>query len=149
LSNVGSFVNQYQANAQALANSLGNGVTTAEVLGVAGNESTYGTSPFAAFGNFFGLHGNGPAGTYYTTQNHTPVMKFPVQNGFMASGQVFVSRATPYMTPGIGANPFAFFNALNKSGLYANGNFGYANFMVGTNPRGPYTLVSACMAGHS
>ena len=147
LGNVGSFVNRYQANAQTLASSLGNGVTAAEVLAVAGNESTYGTSSFAAFGNFFGLHGNGPAGTHYSTQNHTPVMMFPVQNGFMASGQVFVSRATPYLTPGIGASPLAFFNALNKSGLYANGNAGYASFMVGTKPRGPYALVSACMAG--
>jgi hypothetical protein len=84
----------------------------------------------------------------YTPKTHVPVMIFPVKNGFMASGQVFVSRVTSYMTPGIGAKPLAFFNALNESGLYANGNSNYANFMVGTNPRGPYTLVSACVAGH-
>lgn len=50
LGNVGNFVNQYQANAQILANSLGNGVTAAEVLAVAGNESTYGTSNKTSFG---------------------------------------------------------------------------------------------------
>lgn len=146
LSNVGSFVNQYQANAQTLANSLGNGVTAAEVLAVAGNESTYGTSSFAAFGNFFGLHGNGPAGTYYTTQNHTAVMMFNPQGGFMASGQVFVSRVGPFMTPGLGANPFSFFSVLNQHG-YATGNSAYPGMMTSTSPRGPYTLVSACMAG--
>jgi hypothetical protein len=155
LSNVGSFVNQYQANAQTLANSLGNGVTAAEVLAVAGNESTYGTSPFAGFGNFFGLHGtNGPAGTYWThpvnpNVKPVPVMMFPVQGGFMASGQVFVGRVGPYMTPGLGANPLAFFTVLNNHG-YATGNSGYPAYMVGTGKnRGPYTQVSACMAGHS
>lgn len=75
------------------------------------------------------------------------MMMFPVQNGFMASGQTFVNLVGPYMTPGIGTNPLAFFTVLNHHG-YATGNSGYPSFMVGTNPRGPYTLVSACMAGY-
>jgi hypothetical protein len=49
--------------AEFFSSLLGNGVMAVEVLAVAGNESTYGTSSFAAFGNFFELHGNGPAGT--------------------------------------------------------------------------------------
>jgi hypothetical protein len=148
LGNVGSFVNQYRANAQTLANSLGNGVTAAEVLAVAGNESTYGTSSFAAFGNFFGLHGNGRAGTYYTTQNHTAVTMFPpIQGGFMASGQVFVSRVRSLYDAGTRSKSLAFFPVLNQHG-YATGNSAYPKTMTSTNPRGSYTLVSACMAGH-
>jgi len=147
LANVGSFVSTYQQNAQTLANSLGNGVTAGEVLAVAGNETSYGGG-FASFGNFFGLHGDGPAGTYYTTKNQTPVMMFPVQNGFTLSGQVFVNNVGPYMQPRMGTNPLAFFTILNQHG-YATGNSGYPAFMVSTgNNRGPYTLVGACMGGH-
>ena len=145
---MGSFVNAHLQDAQTLANGLGNGVTAAEVLAVAGNETTYGGG-FASFGNYFGLHGNGPAGTYYTTGNQTPVMKFsPVQNGFLLSGQVFVNNQTPNMQPGMGTNPLAFFTILNKHG-YATGNSGYPAFMVNTDPkhRGPYTLVMACLGG--
>lgn len=149
LKNVGNLVNAHLPDAQTLANSLGNGVTPAEVLAVAGNETHYGdTQTFARFGNFFGLHGSGPAGTYYTTDNHTPIQKFPVQNGFLLSGQQFVNNVGPYMQPGMGTNPLQFFTILNQHG-YATGNSGYPAFMVNTSPknRGPYTLVSACMGG--
>ena len=60
LANVNSFVTQYKDKAQELADKLGNGVTAAEVLAVSGNETSYGTSDYAGFGNFFGLHGKGP-----------------------------------------------------------------------------------------
>lgn len=72
LENVKTFVDKYQKDAQALADMLGSGVTATEVLALSGNETSYGTSPFVKFGNFFGLHGHGPAGTYYTTGNMSP-----------------------------------------------------------------------------
>jgi len=120
-------------------------LTPIEVLAVAGNESTYGTSKFATqFGNFFGLHGNGPAGTYYTPTNHVPVMMFPVQNSFLISGNVFVGRVGGFLKPGMGTNPQQFFSILNHHG-YATGNSGYANYMTGKN--GPYSLVNNCLDG--
>ena len=77
-----------------------------------------------------------------------PVAMFPVSNGFLLSGQVFVGHVSPFMTPGIGSNPLAFFTALNNHG-YATGNSGYPAYMVGTGKnRGPFTQVSACMVGH-
>jgi hypothetical protein len=147
LANVKNFVNAHLSDAQTLANSLGNGVTAPEVLAAAGNETGYGGG-FARFGNFFGLHGPGPAGTYYTTQNKTPVAMFPVQNGFLLSGLVFVNNVGQYMTPGMGTNPLVFFTILNQHG-YATGNSGYPAYMVATGKiRGPYTQVSACLGGH-
>jgi RHS repeat-associated protein len=146
--NVSSFVTSNLPAAQTLAASLKNGVTPAEVLAVAGNETGFGGG-FAKYGNYFGLHGSGPSGTYYTTQNHTPVAMFPVINGFLLSGQAFVNNVSPFMTPGLGANPLAFFTVLNKHG-YATGNSGYPAYMVRTGKsRGPYTQVIACMGGHS
>lgn len=148
LPNVRSFVNSHLQDAQTLAASLGNGVTATEILAVAGNETHYGDpTTFARFGNFFGLHGSGPGGTYYTTDNHTPVQKFvPGTNGFLVSGQEFVKNVGPAMKPGMGTNPLQFFTILNKNG-YATGNSGYPAAMVNTNPRnrGPFVLVSACM----
>jgi RHS repeat-associated protein len=144
LANVSEFVNVYLQDAQTLANRLGNGVSAAEVLAVAGNETNYGKG-HAKFGNFFGLHGSGPAGTYYTTENQTPVAKFPVKNGFLLSGQRFVDNVRPYMQSGMGTDPLKFFTILNNHG-YATGNSGYPAFMVSTGKkRGPYTLVLACM----
>jgi len=149
LPNVNNFITAHLGDAQTLAGSLGNGVTPAEVLAVAGNETGYGGG-FAQYGNFFGLHGAGPAGTYHTTGTPSvPVQMFPVSNGFLLSGQVFVNNVSPFMTPGLGGNPFAFFSVLNKHG-YATGNSGYPAYMVGTGKnRGPYTQVIACMAGHT
>jgi RHS repeat-associated protein len=146
LSNVGDFVNLHLPDAQTLASELGNDVSDAEVLATAGNETGYGGA-FARFGNYFGLHGDGPAGTYYTVDNNTPVQKFSGPDTFMTSGQVFVSNIRPYLSPGMGANPLAFFKILNKHG-YATGNSGYPAAMVRQGQtRGAYTLVSACLAG--
>lgn len=146
--NVNNFITAHLGDAQTLAGSLGNGVTPSEVLAVAGNETGYGGG-FAQYDNYFGLHGSGPAGTYHTTGTPSvPVAMFPVGNGFLLSGQVFVGHVSPFMTPGIGSNPLAFFTALNNHG-YATGNSGYPAYMVGTGAkRGPYTQVSACMVVH-
>ena len=140
LGNVNSFVTAHLGDATTLANSLGNGVTpTRKSLAVAGNETGYGGG-FAQYGNYFGLHGSGPAGTYHTTGTPSvPVAMFPVSNGFLLSGQVFVGHVSPFMTPGIGSNPLAFFTALNNHGD-ATGNSGYPAHMVGTGKnRGPFT----------
>ena len=144
LSNVGTFVNQHLGDAQTLADKMGNGVTPQEVLATAGNETGYGGG-FAIYGNYFGLHGSGPAGTYPTTDNQTPIAKFPVANGFLLSGQVFVNNISPFLTSGMGSNPLQFFTILNNHG-YATGNSGYPAFMVQTGAkRGPYILVGSCM----
>lgn len=144
--NVGNFVSSHLKDAQTIANSLGNGVTAAEVLAVAGNETHYGQG-FASFGNFFGVHGTGPAGTYYTSQNYTPVAKFPLENGFLMSGQAFIGLVGPYMQPNMGTNPLQFFTIANQHG-YATGNSGYPAYMVSAGKNnGPYTLVLACMSG--
>jgi RHS repeat-associated protein len=144
LPKVGKFVKEHLADAQALASEMGNGVTTQEVLATAGNETGWGGG-FAIYGNYFGIHGSGPAGTYYTTENHTPVAKFPVSNGFLLSGQVFVNNITPSLSPGMGNNPLQFFTILNNHG-YATGNSGYPAFMVQKGQkRGPYTLVGDCL----
>ncbi len=101
LPNVNNFITAHLTDAQTLANSLGNGVTPSEVLAVAGNETGYGGG-FAQYGNYFGLHGSGPAGTYHTTGTPSvPVAMFPVSNGSLLSGQVFVGRVSPFMTPGL------------------------------------------------
>jgi RHS repeat-associated protein len=146
--NVGAFVNAHLSDAKTLAQNLGSGVTPEEVLAVAGNETSYGNA-FARFGNYFGLHGHGPAGTYYTTVNQTPVQKFPVANGFMLSGNVFVGNVRPFMEPAMGANPLRFFTILNQHG-YATGDSTYPAFMTRNTRgnRGPLALVSACTGGH-
>jgi len=155
--NVRQFVLKHYAEAQKLADSLGNGVTAAEVLAIAGNESGWGDpSKFGGkYGNFFGLHGAGPAGTYWTTGKPSrPVAKFPVSkdsDGFQASGQAFVKllQDRKVLTPGIGNDPKAFFNTLNKSGLYAVESHGtYAAMMIQDDPhkRGPYTFVVDCIS---
>lgn len=110
----------------------------------------------AGNGNFFGLHGAGPAGTYWTKPTNPNVksvatQKFPGPDGFQQSGNVFVTNVQPYMQPAMGADPQTFFTILNHHG-YASGNPAYPGYMVqngynakGKRVRGPYTLVSACL----
>ena len=146
LPNVGNFVNAHSGDAQNLANQLGNGTTAQEVLATSGNETGWGGG-FARFGNFFGLHGSGPGGTYMTTgKPSVAVQMFPANaNGFLMSGQEFVNNVSPFMKPGLGSNPSAFFDMLHHHG-YATPNSHYASDMVGKS--GPYTLVGNCMGGH-
>jgi hypothetical protein len=84
--------------------------TAAEVLATSGNESTFGTSTLAGNGNFFGLLGHGPAGTYWTHPvdpkvKPVPTQKFPGPDGFQQSGNVFVTNVEPYMQLGMGSGP--------------------------------------------
>src|SRR6185312_7591832 len=64
LTNVNSFITAHAGDAQILASDLGNGVSANEVLAVSGNESGWGRADGfgAQYGNFFGLHGDGPDG---------------------------------------------------------------------------------------
>jgi len=156
LPNVRAFAIAHMPEAQQIAAGLGNDVTPTEVLSVAGNESHYGdlTYPIVRNGNFFGLHGAGPAGTYYTKgyvidqktgrKVHQATAKFPPGQGFAMSGDVFLRKQKPKMTPGLGRRPLDFFTVLNNNG-YATGNTGYPFFMTRpTGKRGPYTLMRAC-----
>jgi hypothetical protein len=150
--NVRQFVLKHYAEAQKIATQLGNGVTAAEVLAIAGNETGWGNSATKAkYGNFFGLHGHGPAGTYNTTgRPSVPTPIFPItadDDGFKASGQVFVKLLIQkgVLTSGIGNNPKAFFDALHKAHLYADTNPHYAADMVATSPRGAYEAVRQCI----
>jgi hypothetical protein len=157
LPNVRDFYLAHWADAQRLAAALGNDVTPTEVLATAGNETSYGdlTRGLAQYGNFFGLHGSGPAGTYYTTGTvtdratgkkvHQATAKFPLDRGFPMSGDVFVRKEAPWMTPGLGQHPLDFFKVLNRHG-YATGNNQYPGYMTNTVApnRGPYTLMRAC-----
>ena len=146
---------KHYAEAQKLADSLGNGVTAAEVLAVAGNESGWGDPKSKAqYGNFFGLHGAGSAGSVPAARNPSvKIAKFSVSkdnDGFQASGQAFVKllQDKKVLMPGIGNNPKAFFDVLNKSGLYAVESHGtYAAMMVqnDSHKRGPYTFVIECI----
>jgi RHS repeat-associated protein len=146
LSNVSSFINAHGADAATIGNQLGNGTTAAEVLATAGNETGWGGA-LAKYGNFFGLHGARPAGTYYTSSNHTPTQIFSGPDAFLSSGEVFVGNISPYLTAGMGQNPLAFFFISNQHG-YATGNPSYPAAMVQNgSTRGPYTLVMACLAG--
>jgi hypothetical protein len=145
--NVRDFVQTHGDDAQRIAQALGNDVTPTEVLATAGNETQWGdlTKGLAQYGNFFGLHGSGPAGTYYTKLNHTPTAKFPVDQGFAQSGAVFARKEAPVMTRGLGLRPPDFFSVLNKNG-YATGNPNYPAIMTNTasGHRGAYTLARAC-----
>jgi hypothetical protein len=124
--NVRQFVLKHYAEAQKIATQLGNDITAAEVLAVSGNESTWGSLDpkkpgLARFGNYFGLHGHGPAGTYNTTgKPSVPTPIFPItaaDDGFKASGQEFVKlvKQKVLLTPGIGDDPKAFLMLCTKA----------------------------------
>jgi|GEM_PF-6265968 len=150
--NVRAFVLKHYKEAQELANQIGNGVTAAEILAVSGNETGYGDKAltFTKDGNFFGLHGIGPAGFDPAKKDpNVKIQKFnlaPRNDGFMDSGQVFAKIVKREITtPGIGNDPKAFFNALHSSSLkYAADNPKYGAMMVENNPihRGAYILVT-------
>jgi hypothetical protein len=152
--NVRQFALKHYKEAQTLAASLGNGVTAAEILAIAGNETGWGDpKSHAQYGNFFGMHGKGPAGTHYAKKTQAPVQIFSVSkdnDGFLASGQAFVKlvQDRKLLTPGVGDNPKAFFDILNRTGLLAVGEHPgtYGAFMVGeSSNRGPFTLVTKCI----
>jgi RHS repeat-associated protein len=113
------------AQAQILAQQLN--VPVANILGLASEESTQGTSNVALNAhNFFGIHAGaaGSIGTY-TTSGGANVSVFPAATGFLTSGQSFVNQWGPQVSGQ--ANAGAFANALVPS-------FNTANAKTGGNP---------------
>ena len=148
LPNVKAFIDARWQDAQRIAAMIGNDVTPTEVLATAGNESQWGNTKtgLAQYGNFFGLHGSGPAGTHLTEIGRHPTAMFPVDQGFPASGAAFAKLVTPGMTPGIGQRPFDFFSVLHDKYKYAADTPDYAAGMTQATPSlyGPYSLARAC-----
>jgi len=153
--NVRKFVNSNLAAAKTLASELP-GVTPQEILAVAGGETTFGSAQsLAPHGNYFGLHGTGFAGQTgsYTTQPKdgsqgvlTPV--FPLSNGFLLSGQVFVNTEAQYLNGTDLSDPATFFNIISQHGYGTDRKDSYVNWMMLNKPtkHGPYALIGACMA---
>ncbi len=102
---VGNFVNLHLADAQQLAKSLGNGVSSAEVLATAGNETGYGLTGFAFAGNYFGLHGSGPEGSVKAARDG-PMQKFPLRKRLFAVGQSVREHCRSLHATGDGAKSF-------------------------------------------
>ena len=93
-------VNVHLADAQTLANSLGNGVTPAEVLAVAATRHTMGTNTFAKTET--SLAYTVPALVEPTTRRQSDAgREVPSGNhGFLLSGQHFVGNVGPYTNRG-------------------------------------------------
>jgi hypothetical protein len=175
-SNVREFVLKHYKDAKILADKFGHDVTAAEVLAIAGKETQWGSldpkdQTLAPYGNFFGIHGASKyqIDTYHTTGKSNkrgstqgksvPTPIFPLDKGFLLSGQEFIDRAFKknLITPGLGADPKALFTVLNNSGLLAAGYPEYPTQMIctpdmicpGPHPRtgirGPYTFVITCI----
>jgi hypothetical protein len=147
LPNVGDFVNSNLTPAQTLANELPNGTTAQEILATAGKETGYGGG-LAAYGNYFGLHGTGFAGQTgtYTTSGGVLTPRFPLSNGFLLSGQVFVNTEAPHLAGVNASSPQTFFQTIHANG-YGTTNPNYVKEMMQNTPQnhGPYALVGACL----
>ncbi|HEV2387041.1 MAG TPA: RHS repeat-associated core domain-containing protein [Candidatus Acidoferrales bacterium] len=147
LPKVASFVNAHLAAAQTLAAKLGDGATAQEVLAVSAQETEYGTTGFVPYGNYFGLHGTGFAGQTgtHTTPNGIVTPEFPLSNGFLLSGEGFVSVEAPFLRGVDASNPLTFFQTIHAHG-YGTGDPEYVSDMIALKPgrRGVYWLVGAC-----
>jgi len=153
--NVKKFVNSNLAAAQTLASELP-GTTVQEILAVSGGETTFGSAQsLAPHGNYFGLHGTGYPGQTgsYTTQPAdgskgvlTPV--FPLSNGFLLSGQVFVNHEAQYLDGADLSDPRKFFEIIHAHGYGTTREGSYVDWMMRNKPRhhGPFALIGACMA---
>jgi RHS repeat-associated protein len=86
------FIQANQAAADVLAAQIN--VPPEWILGLAGEESTWGTSPIALNAhNYFGLHKGAPGSTgKYKTSAGKEVSSFPGKDGFTESGQSFVDK---------------------------------------------------------
>jgi hypothetical protein len=118
-------------------------VPTANILGLAAEETGWGTSSIALNAhNFFGIHAGAPGniGTY-TTNGGATVSMFPASTGFLSSAQSFAVNFGSLVN-GI-SNPTAFAQALvpkfNTANAANGGNPNFVRLVSGT-IRG----VSAC-----
>jgi hypothetical protein len=125
------------AQAQVLAQELN--VPVENILGLASEESTQGTSNIATNAhNFFGIWAGAPGSIdTYTTSGGRDVSVFPAATGFLSSGQSFVQRWGPHVKGQADASAFA--NALVPS-------FNTANAKTGGNPKF-VDLVKGAIAG--
>jgi hypothetical protein len=109
-----------------LADLIGNGVTAEQILAVAGNETKWGTSTMARYGNFFGLHQGaepfpGQMGKY-TTHPVDPkarpavTPKFNPSAGFFLSGLAFVANVRPPLSYVDASDPETFFRVIHENG---------------------------------
>lgn len=127
--NVQSFMNAHQADAAQVAAQLG--VPVQDILGLAGQESAWGTSSIAVNdNNFFGQHGGAPgeSGTTKTSKG----VSVAVFSSFAASAQSFAT-AFGSLVQGK-ADPAAFAQALIpkfNSGKAPGGNPNFANVVKG------------------
>jgi RHS repeat-associated protein len=137
-----AFINANSNAASQVASQLN--VPTANILGLAAEETGYGTSSIALSAhNFFGIHAGAPGsiGTY-TTAGGATVSMFPASTGFLSSAQSFATNFGSLVN-GV-ANPTAFAQALVPK-------FNTANAATGGNPNfvrlasGTIKGVSACL----
>jgi hypothetical protein len=136
-----AFINANSGAAGQIASQLN--VPTANILGLAAEETGWGTSSIALSAhNFFGIHAGAPGsiGTY-TTTGGARVSMFPASTGFLSSGQSFATNFGSLVN-GV-SNPTAFAQALVPK-------FNTANAATGGNPNfvrlvsGTIKGVSAC-----
>jgi RHS repeat-associated protein len=137
-----AFINANLSAASQVAFQLN--VPAANILGLAAEETGYGTSSIALNAhNFFGIHAGAPGniGTY-TTAGGATVSMFPAGTGFLSSAQSFAANFGSLVN-GI-SNPTAFARALVPK-------FNSANAATGGNPNfvrlvgGTIKGVSACL----
>jgi RHS repeat-associated protein len=131
-----NFIAAHLADATKLAGQLG--VSVADILGVAGEESTFGASNLAKNNNFFGLHNRsdgtpfpGQTGTYWTQPTDpkvkpVPTPTFNASTGFYDSGEVFVNREKPFLGAPESANPSTFASIIHQHG-YGKGTNNYVS----------------------
>jgi RHS repeat-associated protein len=134
-----SFIKANSTAAAQVASQLN--VPTANILGLAAEETGWGTSSIALnANNFFGIHAGAPGniGTY-TTAGGATVSMFPASTGFLSSAQSFATNFGSLVN-GI-SNPTAFAQALVPK-------FNPANAAKGGNPNF-VSLVSSTIRGVS
>jgi RHS repeat-associated protein len=136
-----AFINANSGAAGQIASQLN--VPTANILGLAAEETGWGTSSIALnANNFFGIHAGAPGniGTY-TTSGGARVSMFPASTGFLSSGQSFGTNFGS-LVKGV-SNPTAFARALvpkfNTAKAATGGNPNFVRLVSGT-----IKGVSAC-----
>ena len=119
-------------------------VPTANILGLAAEETGWGTSSISQNAhNFFGIHAGAPGniGTY-TTSDGSAVSMYTAATGFLSSGQSFATNCGSLVN-GID-NPTNFTQALvpsfNPANAQAGGNPSFINLVSGT-----IDSVNACL----
>jgi hypothetical protein len=130
-----SFAQANKANAAALADQMsanvGKAIPSNYILAVAGDESTYGTSPIALGAhNYFGMWAGAPGSTGPWPGNPI-VSQFPGGNGFMSSGQSFVKVASPLLRGIPNMTETAFFTAIHAKWGVGSTLQTYLNKMTG------------------